>query len=170
VVPFFFDYTSKEDSRKKNMGRTLSNTPAASSTAASTELSTFSAAGLTFKDGYETHPSYPVQLQSMAYTDSDGAKRKRVWMRGAVKKSAKDSDALFQNADIVYNIPTELRPSQAHTYVCALYDAGGGSDRRLERHVNIQTTGSVHAWGVDGDALSTEAGSSLTLDGICWTT
>jgi hypothetical protein len=111
-----------------------------------------------------------VELQSMAYTDTDGTERKRVWMRGAVKKSSKDSDALFQNADVVYNIPADLRPSQNHTFVRPVYDVGGGSDRRLERHVNINPSGSVHVWGADGDVLSSEAGSSLTLDDISWTT
>jgi hypothetical protein len=154
------------------MPRTVGNTDADAAAAGTSavKISTFSATGLTFKDGYEAHPFYPVQLQSMDFTDAAGVARKRVWMRGAVRKAAKDSDALFQDADIVYNIPTELRPSQAHTFVCTLYDVGGGSDRRKERHVNIQTTGAVHAWGVDADTISTEAGSSLTLDGVCWTT
>ena len=53
-----------------------------------------------FEDGYETHPSYPVQLQSQTFTDAAGVARKRVWMRGAVRKAAKDSDALFQDHDI----------------------------------------------------------------------
>jgi hypothetical protein len=154
------------------MPRTVDNTDADAAAAGTSavETSTFSATGLTFKDGYETHPSYPVQLQSMDFTDAAGVARKRVWMRGAVRKAAKDSSALFQDHDIVNNIPTDLRPSQAHTFVCPLYDVGGGSDRRKELHVNIQTTGSVHVWGSDAETVSTEAGSSLTLDGVCWTT
>jgi hypothetical protein len=152
------------------MGRTLSNTPAASSTAASTEFSTFSAYSVTYKSGYESHSTYPVQFQYLAYTDTDGAERKRVWMRGAVKKSAKGTDALFQDHDVVNDIPTALRPSHNQTFLCPVYDAGGGSDRRKELHVQVQTTGVIHVWGSDSETLSDSAGSSLTLDGISWTT
>ena len=77
------------------MPRTVDNTDteAAAAGTSAVKISTFSATGLTFKDGYETHPSYPVQLQSMDFTDAAGVARKRVWMRGAVRKAAKDSDA-----------------------------------------------------------------------------
>jgi hypothetical protein len=75
------------------------DTDAAAAATSAVQISTSSAAGLAFKSGYEMHSAYPVQLQSMDFTDAAGVPRKRVWMRSAVKKSAKDSDALFQNAD-----------------------------------------------------------------------
>jgi hypothetical protein len=154
------------------MPRTVNNTDADSNASASTsvQLTAFSSDGLTYKSGYESHSSYPLMMQSMPYVDADGTERKRVWVRGAVRKTSKGTDALFQDHDIVSDIPSELRPSHSQTFVCPVYDAGGGSDRRKELHVQVQTSGVFHVWGSDAETLSDSAGSSLTLDGISWTT
>jgi hypothetical protein len=156
------------------MPRTVNNTgtlepvPAAATTA----MSAWSSTGLSFSTGYESHSLYPVKYQVLTIgTLEDGGQTKRVWLRGAIRKSDSSNATDFEGEVLVLGLPESLQPAANHTYVVPVYDAGGtDGNRRKELHLAVTDSGKLVVWGADAETISSTAGSSLTLDGICWDT
>jgi hypothetical protein len=145
---------------------TLETAPAA----ATTTMSAWSATGLSFSTGYESHSAYPVKYQVLTIALENGGQTKRVWLRGAIRKSDGSATTDFEDETLVLGLPESLQPAATHTYVVPVYDAGGSGDHRKELHLAVSNSGKLLVWGADAETISSTVGSSLTLDGICWDT
>ena len=160
------------------MPRTVGNesSTAAAEPAAETDstpsavASEWSAAGLTFSSGYESHSLYPVMYQVITIATESGGTTKRVFLRGAIRKNSDSTATDFEGEVLVMGLPATVRPPATRTFVTAVYDAGGGSSRRKELHLGVSETGQMLAWGSDLETISSALGSSLALDGISWDT